>query len=102
MNFVPAPYAFVLLALASYRLTRLLGWDTFPPVARARDWLLGPYVEPRSLLLVELFSCAFCLGFWVGLAVYLAWLWLPTATLAVSVVLALSAVVGLTAKTLDP
>lgn len=103
MNYVPSPFEFFLLAAAAFRLTRLLAWDTFPPVVRARLWLLGEYQEePRSLLLVELFACAFCLGFWVSLGLYLAWLWLPTVTLAASAVLGLSAVVGLVAKVLDP
>lgn len=109
MSYVPSAYELVLLALASFRLTRLLGWDTFPPVYEARNWLLyrghdsvTGFVGVRSALLADLFECAFCLGFWVGLIVYLAWLALPTATLAVSVVFALSAVVGLVAKTLDP
>lgn len=100
---IPSPFEFFLLAAAAFRLTRLLAWDTFPPVVRARLWLLGDDHEPpRSLLLVELFACAFCLGFWVSLGLYLAWIWLPTATLAASVVLGLSAIVGLVAKVLDP
>lgn len=38
---VPNWWQAVLLVLASYRLTRLGGWDAFPPVARARAWLIG-------------------------------------------------------------
>jgi hypothetical protein len=103
MRYVPPAYEFVLLALASFRLTRLIAWDTWPPVSRARIWLLyRPEGGLRSDALDELFACPFCLGFWISLAFYLAWLFFPTATLAVSIVLALSAIVGLVAKTLDP
>lgn len=128
---IPHPWAAVVLALGAYRLTRLIGWDTFPPVAVARAWILGEtwpgelnrmpddvrevewmamlrsdpelaasrtYVHP---LLADLVSCPFCLGWWVALATYAAWLWLPTATLYAMSPLALAAAVGLVAKNLD-
>lgn len=139
---IPGAWTFALLALAAYRATRLLGWDSFPPVAHARAKLLGEWVEPRCSscraertdyaltaerhwvglegcpncgstepadwiegfdrpLLGELFGCAFCLGFWVCLGFYLAWLAAPTATLVGAVPFALSALVGLAAKNLD-
>lgn len=43
---IPDVWEFALLALASFRATRLLGWDTFPPIEKARDWLLKGWVEP--------------------------------------------------------
>lgn len=139
---IPNVWTFALLALAAFRATRLLGWDTFPPVARARALLLDEWVEPicpscragredcemtapaswtglarcpncssdaaaifregyGRPLLGELFSCAFCLGWWVCLGLYLSWVVLPTATLVLSVPLALSTLVGLAAKNLD-
>lgn len=110
---IPSALPLVLLALAAYRVTRLLGWDTLPPVAAARAWLLrsewqipssndedGYFIHGRPLL-GDMFECPFCLGFWVSLAFYGAWLALPTAALAVAIPFALSGVVGLLAKNLD-
>lgn len=139
---IPSAWTFALLALAAFRTTRLLGWDTFLPVARVRARLLGEWVEARCSAcqkvredyelvapnqwvgveacpncrstepacfvegydrpgLADLFTCAFCLGFWVSLAFYLAWLAAPKATLVAALPLALSAAVGLAAKNLD-
>jgi hypothetical protein len=114
---IPSPWVAVVLALAAFRLTRLLGWDDLPPIARARARALGETVnayrgragEPDNYVynykrptLAHLVHCAFCLGFWVACAVYVAWLLVPTPTLYVCVALALSAAVGLVAKNLDP
>jgi len=38
---VPSTWHFAILALAAFRITRLFGWDEWPPAARARAWLLG-------------------------------------------------------------
>lgn len=96
---VPGPWEFALLALAAFRLTRLIGWDVFPPVERVRDRVTRWSGEAG--LVTELLACPFCLGAWISLAVYLAWWAAPRPTLAVATVAALSAVVGLVAKTLD-
>lgn len=104
------------LVLATFRITRLLGWDDFPPVARVRNRLFGTTVD-RTLTerhppgqpptrngrptLVAFVECPYCLGFWVGLLVYLLWLtgdWVlyPLAPLA------LNGAVGIVARMLDP
>ena len=112
---IPGPWAFLILALAVMRICRYLGWDTFPPIARARDWATGAewqtngadsaeepgYWTYRRPLLHELLSCAFCAGAWISLAFYAAWLVWPRGTLYVAVPFALSAAVGLIAKTWD-
>ncbi len=92
----PSPWPAVILTLGTFRLLRLLAWDEFPPVARLRNVLL----YPRSLL-IDLFSCPFCLGFWLSLAVYLLWLWQPAGTLYGAAPFALSGAVGLIAKNWD-
>jgi hypothetical protein len=120
---IPSPWVGLVLALAVYRLCRLAGWDHFTPIARARTWLYGATVTNsastnarlgvtnesvevtwtyRRPMLAELLSCAFCLGWWISLAVYLAWLWKPEWTLYGAAPLALSAAAGLIAKNLDP
>lgn len=129
---LPGGLELVVLALAAFRLTRLIGWDDLPPVARARARLLGetppayevsqpvwsPELEQfvvmgtppddeaepeyRRELLAEMFHCPFCLGFWVSLGTYLAWAAWPGAVFWAAVPLALSGAVGLAAKNLDP
>lgn len=111
------------LVLAAFRLTRLVGWDEWPPILRARAWLLGEldidngdrvmggpepdYVAPleatyRRPRVAHLVHCPFCLGWWISLAVYTAWLAVPRATLYVMLPFAISGAVGLVAKNLDP
>lgn len=120
---VPSPWPALLLALAAYRVTRLVGWDVFPPIAKARAWVIGEKIVSagtvsarlgltgetpdyqyvyRWPLLAELVGCAFCLGAWISLAIYLLWLKWPVPTMYASVPLALSGFVGLVAKQLDP
>lgn len=120
---IPSPWVALVVVLAVFRLCRLAGWDEFPPVVRARVWLVGAEVASsasanqrmsitndaapeevwtyRRPLLADLLSCAFCLGWWLSLVAYLAWLAEPTWTLYVCAPLALSAAVGLIAKNLD-
>jgi hypothetical protein len=47
-------------------------------------------------------ACPFCQGFWVSLAVYLAWVFEPRWTLYAVAPFAISAAVGLIARNLDP
>ena len=110
---IPAPWHALVLALAAYRLARLIGWDEFPPVAKLRAWATGqytskgPYVDGNHLLyrrpLLEHFlTCPFCQGFWTSVIVYLAWRFAPVETLYACAPFALSAAVGLISKNLDP
>lgn len=114
---IPSPWVGVILALAAYRLTRLVGWDDLPPVVAARKWLLGEQVRAhprpagqndeyvytyRRPLLAHLVHCAFCLGFWVAVVVYVAWIFEPRGTLYAAMPFALGAAAGLIAKNLDP
>lgn len=102
----PSAPALVVLMLGAYRLTRLAGWDTFAPAARAREWAQGIDAEgnithQRPTWLIELFGCPFCLGFWISLALVATWWAWPTVALAVALPFAISGAVGLLAKNLD-
>ena len=120
---IPGPWIGVVLALAVFRVTRLIGWDDFPPIVRARNWVTGAKAGTRSTsntamgltgdqpevtwrykrpLLAEAISCAYCSGAWYSLAAYLAWVFFPTETLYVAAPFALSGAVGITARMLDP
>lgn len=71
---VPSWWEALLLALATYRVWRLLAEDTI--LDRPRDWLLS-----RSAVLDAMVPCVWCLGTWVGLAWWGAWQAFPHGTL---------------------
>jgi len=114
VNWVPSWWAFSLLALASYRTTRLVGWDVItrplrePATGReehggakeARD-TSQPAPSGWRHHVDVFFHCPFCLGWWLSLAWYGLWVCWPTGALALATPFALSAVVGLTTKNLD-
>ena len=52
--------------------------------------------------LAHLVHCPFCIGFWISLAVYVCWQAWPHGTLVALAPFAISGVVGLVAKNLDP
>jgi len=85
----PDPWPFALLALAAYRVWKLIGDDAI--LDRPRAWAvakLGPRFD-------EMIGCPYCLGAWIAFAWWLIWLLLPTAALIVATPFALSAIVGL-------
>jgi hypothetical protein len=92
--------SFVILILASHRVTRLIGWDTI--TARWRSRLIGYGDDGQRnrwpanhKTIGEFVHCPWCLGFWVCLAWYLAWRQWPESTLTVAIPFALSSAVGL-------
>jgi hypothetical protein len=112
------PIYAIVLALAAFSLTRLIGTDSFPPIEMARTWFYNrfphdgystekrpvrgkwivtgrTYYVNKGVWLGELVNCPWCLGWWVSLAVSVAFLYFPIATLAVCVPFALRAFVGL-------
>lgn len=110
---IPGPLELVVLVAAVYRLTRLVGWDDLPPIQRARNRLTGALELPnlsdpelstwtfRRPTLAHFLACPFCVGFWLSLAAYGAWLSAPRLTLYAMTPLAISGAVGLIAKNLD-
>lgn len=44
----PGPWHLLVLALAAARITRLVGWDTFPLAVRIREWATGQYWVPLT------------------------------------------------------
>jgi hypothetical protein len=98
---IPSWWQFTLLAAAAYRLWRLVAEDTI--LDRPRAWLLGaPGWSPddgdpppgyRQELAVFL-TCGWCMGFWLSVLAWGAWLVAPHATLVAATPFAISAVVG--------
>ena len=81
----------VILALASYRITRLVIEDEIAD--RPRNWLFKK-IKPGSFF-DTLLTCYWCLGFWVSvLVVGLYWAF-PDVTPWILAPFALSALVGL-------
>lgn len=86
-EYVPEPWAFVLLALAAWRVWKLLADDSI--LDRPRDWALDHVVSEEFLL------CPYCLGFWASLIWWGSWLNWPDGALVVATPWAISAAVGL-------
>lgn len=97
---VPDWWATLLLALAAYRSWRLLAQDEITD--RPREWVLsrlpGVWGDEARLFV----SCPWCLGAWVAIGWWAAWMMWPDATLTATVPFVLSSAVGLIVRNLDP
>ena len=98
---IPSWYFFALLALAAFRVWKLIGNDAILDVPRRFAKKRLERIDPHLDLFIV---CPWCSGFWVCVAVYTGWIaWGPgffewgQVYLAFVVVFALSAVVGLLA-----
>jgi hypothetical protein len=101
---IPDWWVFLILALASFRVWRLVSEDEvldtprrwivrLPNTWEDGDALPGDY----RLGLARFISCSSCFGFWISIAIWLLWLWQPLWTTGLCVPLALSAAVVLVA-----
>lgn len=100
---IPNWWQFFLLAGAAFRVWRLLAADKI--LNRPREWLVrraqheipGKYRKEVDIFL----HCPWCLGWWITLAWWGAWLVWPHATVLIAVPFAANAVVALVAQNLD-
>lgn len=120
---IPMWWQTVVLGLAGYRISRLVGWDDFPPIQRIRQWATGETLYTRGSsnsrqgltnepleaaiaydrpMLEHFLHCAYCTGWWVALAEYAGWLYDRHWTMLVAYPFALAAIPGLVARNLDP
>ena len=93
-EYVPEPWAFVPIALASWRVWLLFADDKI--LEKPMDALyrrLRP--QERRTYWREFVECPRCFGFWVGIAWWGAWLAWPTWTTRAAVPWAIAAVVAL-------
>jgi hypothetical protein len=88
---IPSVWAFVLIALATFRVWKIIGDDAV--LDRPRDWVVVR-LEERAKWLDYFITCPWCAGFWLVLAWWGAWLAWPHGAVVVAVPFALSAVVG--------
>ena len=82
---------FVILALAAFRLTHLITTDAIADGFRTKVWKKFP----PSTKIGYLITCNWCTGFWVSVFLVISYLVLPVAVLVVSLILAISASIGL-------
>jgi hypothetical protein len=94
---IPSLFEFVILALATYRICRLLIEDRL--LDAPRNWFFSK-VSP-STQFGYLFTCYYCLSMYAGTFIFICYTIVPTVTLPVACVLALSAVTGYISAKLD-
>lgn len=120
----------VVYTLGAFRLVRLAGWDeitvwprtivtgisdrSYPGLAKAIEDAHANFVDPwdghrnppklskRRWYIAKLVRCPWCIGFWLSVLVAVCVHEWPHATFWVMLPLAISTVVGLVAKNLDP
>lgn len=82
---------FVILALGAYRITHLITTDAIADEFRTKVWKKFP----PSTKIGYLITCNWCTGFWVSLFLVAGFSILPQFTFVVSLIMAISALVGL-------
>jgi hypothetical protein len=87
----------VILALAVYRITRLIIEDAV--TERLREAVWSRFDASRGI--GYLITCYWCTGFWVASLLVLLFIIVPVPTMAASLILALSALAGIIAARLD-
>ena len=92
---VPDWWEAVILALAAWRTFQLLAEDDI--LDRPRRYVTGK-LDAKWELFIE---CPYCLGFWIAVAWWVAWIIFPYETLVVAVPWALSAGVIAASKVLS-
>lgn len=91
------PFVYLILALGAYRATRLVTTDTITEPLREKIWSKWP---PHTQF-GYLFTCNWCTGFWVSAIFVLGHLIFPEFTFVVSLILSISAVIGLISARLE-
>jgi hypothetical protein len=92
------PIALLVLTLAVYRITRLATTDHI--FDNPRNKLFDRFPPDRSWL-GYLFTCDWCMSIWVATLLVIPYTIIPTATIALLLIPALSAVAALIAARLD-
>ena len=106
---VPSLAELLLLALAAYRVWRLVAEDDILDRPRRRLLRLGEWRKEGDPVPAnyrswwgDLLRCAWCAGFWISVLWWLAWAITPDWTLFLAVPFAVSALVGFARVRLDP
>jgi|LSQX01.2.fsa_nt_gb hypothetical protein len=108
-------FEFLLISLASFRLTRLIVFDKITEFLRApflkEETLINEngeqeiYYVPRQGLIRtffgELLSCHWCTGIWSAAAIYAAYLFLPVYATPFIVILAIAGAAAIVETVVD-
>lgn len=106
---VPSIFHFILLTLASFRLTRLIVFDKITEWIRRPffiEWTeendngeLETYIKPKDSgiksWIGELLSCYWCTGIWSAIGLYVGYLYIPIVFSHVIIILAIAGVAAL-------
>jgi len=82
----------IILALFTYRLTRLIVLDEV--LAPLRDWIWDRK-PPRSSQIGYFFTCPWCVSMWVALPIVFSYALFPSITILIGCIFTLSAIAGL-------
>jgi len=91
------PIPLIIIALATYRIARLLTTDVI--FEGLREWVWKR--KPPHTKIGYLFTCIWCMSIWVASGVAICYTMITTATTVIALPFALSAVAGLIAARLD-
>lgn len=96
---IPSGLEFLILSLAAFRVFRIISQDDMPVMVRWRNAFVGAELEAgvwafRHPTLAHFIGCAWCLGFWIALAISAAWWLAPHWTIVACLPFAVSAAVG--------
>ena len=98
MQFPPLDlFTFLILSLATFRISRLLTTDVILEDMRDRIWKKYSPLTKFGYL----FTCMWCMSFWVALVIVICYTIIPTVAFLLALPFALSAVAGLVAHNLD-
>lgn len=97
----PTWWGFTLLALAAFRVWRLIAADTILDGPRERLLRAGDRRTTRGKKLEEFLTCPWCAGFWITLIWWLFWIAWHRWTLVIATPFAINAVIGLIAANSD-
>jgi hypothetical protein len=88
---------FIIISLATFRITRVLTTDVIFESLRDKIWKKYP---PHTSI-GYLFTCNWCMSVWVASLLVICYTIIPALTLIASSIFALSAVAGLISSKLD-
>lgn len=95
---MPDLLTFLILSLATFRISRLLTIDVIFDSLRNKIWEKYP---PHEYKFGYLFTCTWCMSIWVASVIVICYTIIPTATTLLALPFAMSAIAGLVAHNLD-
>ncbi len=98
---IPDWWEFALLALAAFRVWKLLAEDVIFDRFRERLLELFETNPARASAIFGFLACGWCLGFWVAVAWWLAWLVWSYGVLVFATPWALATIVGVLVQALN-